>query len=192
MSMENILHIKEAFPALPNSKILDIHNSVFLVIQRKRKIQITTKGPSRKQAIIPILEKYIDLIMKEASIYVGLINSLLKNAKSTIWSEFIYLCLGGISITTNNIPAPSDLGIIEKYIKSINSINNNEVHFPCLLQSKSYLKITDIPYIQPNGNKLTHENIVNSINHTSLFENISLASKPRVIKASSKSDMAIV
>ena len=130
--------------------------------------------------------------MKEASIYVGLINSLLKNAKSTIWSEFIYPCLGGISITTNNIPAPSDLGIIEKYIKSINSINNNEVHFPCLLQSKSYLKITSIPYIQPNSNKFTYENIVNLINYTSLFENILLVSKPKVIKALPKSDMAIV
>jgi len=31
MSVENILHIKEAFPALPNSKILDIHNLVFLI-----------------------------------------------------------------------------------------------------------------------------------------------------------------
>jgi len=147
MSVENILHIKEAFPALPNSKILDIHNLVFLITQRKRKIQITTKGPSRKQAIVPILEKHIDLIIKEASIHTSLINSLLKNAKLTIQSEFICPCLGGVSITTNNVLVPSDLSIIEKYIKSINSINNDKVLSPCLPQSKSYLKITGIPYI---------------------------------------------
>jgi len=127
MSAENILHIKEAFPALLNSKILDIYNLAFPTTQRKKKIQITTKGPSRKQAIVFILEKHVDLIMKEASTYISLINGLLKNTKFTIWLEFICPCLDGVSITTNNIPAPSDLGLIEKYIKSINSINNNKV-----------------------------------------------------------------
>ena len=127
MSAENILYIKEAFLALPNSKILDIYNSAFLTTQKKKKIQITIKEPSRKQAIVPILEKHVDLIMKEASTHVGLINGLLKNTKFTIWSEFIYLCLDGVSITTNNILAPSNLGLIEKYIKSIDSINNNKV-----------------------------------------------------------------
>ena len=165
-----------------------IHNLAFLTTQRKRKIQIITKGPSRKQTIVSILEKYVDLIMKKASIHAGLINDLLKNTKSTIWSEFICPCLGGVSIATNNVPAPSDLSIIEKYIKSINSINNDKVLSPCLPHFKSYLKITDIPYIQPSSNKLTYEDIVNSINYTSLFENISLVLKPRVIKVSQKSD----
>jgi len=126
--------------------------------------------------------------MKKASIHTGLINDLLKNTKSTIWSEFICPCLGGVSIATNNVPAPSDLSIIEKYIKSINSINNDKVLSPCLPHFKSYLKITNIPYIQPSSNKLTYEDIVNSINYTSLFENISLVLKPRVIKVSQKSD----
>jgi len=48
MSAENILYIKEAFLALPNSKILDIYNSAFLTTQKKKKIQITIKEPSRK------------------------------------------------------------------------------------------------------------------------------------------------
>ena len=100
--------------------------------------------------------------------------------------------MGGVSIATNNVPAPSDLSIIEKYIKLINGINNDKVLSSCLPQFKSYLKITDIPYIQPNGNKLTYEDIVNLINHTSLFENISLVLKPRVIKALLKSDITIV
>jgi len=65
-------------------------------------------------------------------------------------------------------------------------------HNTYLLQSKSYLKITGIPYIQPNSNKLTYKDIINSINYTNLFKNISLVSKPRVIKVSPKSDIAIV
>jgi len=74
--------------------------------------------------------------MKEASTHVGLINGLLKNTKFTIWSEFIYLCLDGVSITTNNILAPSNLGLIEKYIKSIDSINNNKVLWVALTVTK--------------------------------------------------------
>jgi len=157
---------------------------------RSRRIQITTKGPSRKQAIVPITEKYANLIMNEASVHVGLINDLLRSAKSNIHSEFIRPCPGGLFIMTNNVP--SDLNIIEKHFKSIDGINDDETLPPRLLQSKSYLKITGIPFIQPNGNKLTHEDIVNSIKHSTLFETVSLASKPRVIKALPKSDMAIV
>ena len=65
-------------------------------------------------------------------------------------------------------------------------------HHDSLPQSKSYLKIIDISYIQPSSNSITSEEITNFLSHTGLFENITLASKPRVIKASPKSDMAIV
>ena len=58
-----------------------------------------------------------------------------------------------------------------------NGINNNEMLSPQLLQSKFYLKITSILFIQPNNNKLTHEDIVNSIKHLTLFETILLALK---------------
>ena len=52
-----------------------------------------------------------------------------------------------IAITTNNVPALSDLSIMEKYIKSIEGIGLNDVAVPQLPQSKSYLKIIGIPYI---------------------------------------------
>ena len=65
-------------------------------------------------------------------------------------------------------------------------------HHDSLLQSKSYLKIIGISYIQPSSNSITSEEITNFLSHTGLFESITLASKPRVIKASPKSDMAIV
>jgi len=44
-----ILKIKEAFPALPNKKILEIHDTTFPKQNNKgRKVQPTTKRPSRK------------------------------------------------------------------------------------------------------------------------------------------------
>ena len=190
---KNILKIKKAFPTLPKRKIIEIYNAVMdKPANRSKRIQITIKGLSRKQAIVPITEKYTDLIINKTSIYVGLINGLSRSAKSNTHSEFIKLCPGSISIVTNNIPAPSDLSIIKKYFKSINGINADESLPPCLFQSKSYLKITDILFIQPNGNKLTHKDIINFIQYSTLFEMVSLTSKPRVIKALSKSDIAIM
>ena len=65
---------------------------------------------------------------------------------------------------------------------------------PYLPRSKSYLKIIGISYF-PNGNLQNHLNasdvkIIIKQNH--IFNNITLASKPRVIKVSPKLDMAIV
>ena len=63
---------------------------------------------------------------------------------------------------------------------------------PWLLQSKSYLKITSIPYIQPNSNKLTGNDITTTMKYLELFKPVNLVAKLRVIKASPKSDMAII
>jgi len=51
----NTLKIKEAFPALPNKKVLEMHNAAFAQpVNKTKKVQYTTKGPSRKQVIIPV------------------------------------------------------------------------------------------------------------------------------------------
>jgi len=130
--------------------------------------------------------------MGEANTHIFQINILLKSIKSTMRAKFIHLCPGGIFINTNSVPSTSDLNTIERYLKSINSAGNDKVLAPWLPQSKSYLKITSIPYIQPNGNKLTSDNIITTMKHLELFEPVNLAAKPRVIKASSKSDITII
>jgi len=55
-----------------------------------------------------------------------------------------------------------------------------------------YLKITGTPYIQPSREKLTSKDITSFIGHLELFESISLATKPRIIKVSPKYNMAII
>jgi len=49
-----------------------------------------------------------------------------------------------------------------------------------------------LPYLRSDGNKITSENITDFMKHINLFENVSLATKPCIIKASPKSDMAII
>ena len=67
-SISNILKIKEAFPALPNSKILEIHNATFSKQNNKeKKVQPITKGLSRKQAIVPVFSNLTESIMEDTN-----------------------------------------------------------------------------------------------------------------------------
>jgi len=88
---KNLLKIKETFPALPNKKIIKIYNVVIskLASKERRKIQPTTREPSKKQAIVPVSDKFIDTIMGKANSYVFQINILLRNIKSALKAEFI-------------------------------------------------------------------------------------------------------
>ena len=86
------------------------------------------------------------------------------------------------------------MSIIDQYIKNSNDINSLQVEEPRLPKSKSYLKIISIlffPYAN-SQKKLTSNNIELILKQNHIFDNISLISKPRVIKVSPKSDMSIV
>jgi len=144
----NALKIKEAFPTLPNKKVLKMHNTAFAQpVNKTKKVQYTTKGPSRKQTIIPVPNDLAENIMGNASTHIFQINTLLKNIKSSMHSEFIRPCSSGIAIITNNIPNPSNLSTIEKYFKSVEGINSNDILSPQPPQSKLYLKIMGLPYL---------------------------------------------
>ena len=94
---------------------------------------------------------------------------------------------------TNKVAASLDLQSIEQYVKGTNCINSNEVDSPRLPQSKSYLKIIGLPYLQENtGNPINSNVVENILKDNHIFNNITLASKPHIIKVSLKSDMVIV
>ena len=62
-----------------------------------------------------------------------------------------------------------------------------------LPQSKSYLKIVSIPYLSNQTNtRLSADKVEKILKNNHIFNNIILASKPRVIKVSPKLDMSIV
>ena len=72
----NILKIKKAFPTLLNKKIIKIHEVVTSKPGHKsKKIQSTTKGPSRKQAIVPVSNNLINVIIEEANTHIFYINN---------------------------------------------------------------------------------------------------------------------
>ena len=69
----------------------------------------------------------------------------------------------------------------------------DQIDSPRLPQSKLYLKIFGIPYLSEQSNtQLSFEEVERILKSNHIFNNIILASKPRVIKISPKSDMSIV
>ena len=86
---------------------------------KKPKINMMTRGPSRKEVII-LMAKYIaELIVNSAHIHIANINKCLKNSKSDIVADFIRSTNNGIVITTNKPANDLNLLTIEKYLKSI-------------------------------------------------------------------------
>ena len=118
----------------------------------------------------------------------------MRNTKSEVLVNFICSDPLGVTIVTNKVSLPSDLLIIKNYVKISEKINSSQVNSPCLPQSKSYLKIIGILYFL-HGNMqdcLTSSDIELIIKQNHIFNNITLMSKPRVIKASPKLDIAII
>ena len=163
-------------------------------LKPKPHIQMTIKGPSRKQVIILINENNTTNFMKESSQHVSNINRILKNAKSNVLVNFIQSDQSGITVVTCKVTFPSDLQLIKNYIKNIKYIDAAGVDVPCLPQSKSYLKIIDILYYPHDDPSicLSSNNIKVIIKQNQIFDNVILTSKPYVIKVSPKSDMSIV
>jgi len=131
-------------------------------------------------------------IMNNTGFHISSIDSRLKGLKSTLRAEFIRPTAKGIIIATNNVPASSDLTTMEKYIQSIEGIEQSNIFALRLPQLKTYLKIIGILYIQPSGMAITSDDITNYLKNSDFFEDTTLAARPRVIKASPKSDMAII
>ena len=192
--MLDVIKIKETFPSIGVKKIDQINDIVKDSSKPKPCIQMTMKSLSRKQVIILIGNDNNIKFIKNSLIYVTNINRILRNIKSEVLVDFICSDLLRVTIVTNKVLLSSDLLIIESYVKNSENIDSSQVDFLCLSQSKSYLKIIGISYFL-HGNMqdcLTSSNVELVIKQNHIFNNITLVSKPKVIKASSKSDMAII
>ena len=192
--MSDVLKIKDMFPSFNAQKVDQVNNIVNGQAKPKPRIKMTTKGLFRKQVIIPMSGENINSFMKSSSLHVANLNRLLHNAKSEVLTDYICSDPIGITIVTNKVLQQSNMTIINNYIKSLDNINSLQVDEPYHPKSKSYLKIIGIPFF-PHANsqeRLTLNDIEMILKQNHIFDNISLASKPRMIKVSPKSDMAIV
>ena len=190
--IEDIVQVKEVFPTLSADevgKVLKIKNS--RGDNRKPKINMTTRELSRKEVIILMTKHIAELIVNSAHIHITNINKCLRNSKSDIVADFIQSTNNGIIITTSKPANDLNLAIIEKYLKSIQNIDSDLIESSCLPKSKSYMKIIGLLY-KINQDIISSDFIEGVLKETHLFKGIMLASKPCIIKASPKSDMAVV
>ena len=131
--------------------------------------------------------------MIDLSSHITNINRALKNIKSEVLADFIQMRNNSVVITMNKIASTLNLQTIKKYIKNFYSIESDQVESPRLLQSKSFLKIIGILYIlETTNSQTTTDEIENIIKANHIFNNIILASRPRVIKVFPKSNISII
>ena len=190
-----MLKIKVAFPFFKTTNIDNIQKIIKSDNNpiTKPQINMTTKGLLHKQVIVPMSEINQKNLMKESEAYVTNLNRALKSIKLDISVNFIHSDASSIIMVTNKVANPSDLQTIKNYIKGASLINSNKIDSLRLPQSKSYLKIIGLLYLQEDSTNPLSLNVVEKIikdNH--IFNNITLVSKPCIIKVSLKSDIAIV
>ena len=88
--VEDVLQLKEAFPSLSADevgKILKIKDNG--EGNKKLRINIMTRGPSRREVIIPMTKVNTELMINSAHIHISNVNKCLKNSKSDIFADFI-------------------------------------------------------------------------------------------------------
>ena len=154
---------------------------------------MTTKRPLRKQVIILINLNNSNIIGSNASFHINDINRYLKDANSNNLADFIHIDKVSIIITTRFTTSEQNMRTIEKAIKNDKKINKDSVKSPCLPQSKSYLKILELPYFVKNMNEpITSQIVKEVLKKSHIFENIKFSLKPWVIKASPNFDSAVI
>jgi len=188
----NLLKLREAFPALPARKIIKMNNISAGKSNPKPKIQSTTKGLSRKNILVPLTATDTLNVINKANAHVGQLNTLFKACKSKINADCICETGNSITITTSSVAAPSDLMIIEQYFKGLDDVESNNIS-PRLPQSKSFLKILGIPYTDlSSASPINSMQIESVLTKLSMLKDITLASPPCVIHTSKNSDMAVI
>jgi len=179
-NITNILKIEKNFPELSIKQMEELNKSVFNNSSKlKPKINIMTQDPSCKQVIVPMDSENSKKFTSSLGNHITNLNCTLKNIKSETIVNFICINYRGLIITSNKVTSPLDISIINKYVKSCNNIDTNDIQDIRFLQSKSYLKILGILYLIEGTNTPINLGVVESIiKSTHIFDNIKIASKP--------------
>jgi len=99
--MEDIIHIKDAFPSLPTKKIVQVSNILNKSELVKSYMKITIKEPSRKQVIVPMSRNNANAIICNTSTFIFNTNKSLQELNSNTFADYIQLEEDEVMITTN-------------------------------------------------------------------------------------------
>ena len=120
-------------------------------------------------------------------------NRGLVEARSKLRVESVRKAWNGVSMSTNFVASAAELEVIKQWLKKVTGLNSTVVVKPRLPQSKSFLKILGIPYWGNNSSlPITQAQVEAVIASTPVFEEVVLASHPRIMKASPSLDMSVI
>jgi len=127
-NIQEILKLKENFPKLSDKKIKQIHKTVNNSnTPSKPYINMTTKGSLCKQIIIPMESDNSKKFLSTSGNHVTNINRALKGIKSDVIIDFIRSDYRSLIVISNKVMAPSDISIINKYVKNSNNLDVNDI-----------------------------------------------------------------
>ena len=90
VSKSNVLQIKEAFLSLSAGEVGKMMKAINGSEGKKKpNINMTTRWPSRKQVIIPIVKSNAELIIHLVHQHIANINNCLRNMKSDVIADFL-------------------------------------------------------------------------------------------------------
>ena len=96
-------------------------------------------------------------------------------------------------MSTNSVASAVELEMIKQWLKKTTKLDESTEIEPCLPQSKSFLKILDVSYWDSKSSlSITSAQIETALSNSSLFEDITLASMPHIIKALPSSSISVI
>jgi len=96
-------------------------------------------------------------------------------------------------MSTNSVASVAELKVIKQWLKKTAGLGEVTEVEPCLPQSKSFLKVLSISYWDSKSSlPVTPAQVAEALSSSPLFEGITLASMPCIMKASPSSDMSVI
>ncbi|KXN92520.1 hypothetical protein AN958_05375 [Leucoagaricus sp. SymC.cos] len=177
-------------------------NNTSIPQKKKFIVKLTTRGPTCKQVLIPYSEMVTITCLQRHHHILETVNHGLINQHSKLcvlaMSEGCSGAVFGLAFSTNLVPTPGECDIIHEWLSKAIQCDKDKVPIPRVPMSKSYLKITGVNFYTPTdwhddgSNQLMADDVLYVMNRNPLFENITLAFPPRVMRATPHSDMAII
>ena len=96
-------------------------------------------------------------------------------------------------MSTNSVASAAELEVIKQWLKKTAGLGESTEVEPHLSQSKSFLKVLGVPYWDSKSSlSITPAQVAEALSCSSLFESITLASMPCIMKVSPSSDMSVI
>ena len=154
---------------------------------------MTTQGPTRCQVLILLAPAAAEMVVANTALAVESCNKGLVSACSKLRVESVRKTWDGVSMSTNSVASVAELEVIKQWLKKTAGLGEITEVEPRLPQSKSFLKVLGVPYWDSKTSlPITPAQVAEALSSSPLFEGVTLASMPHIMKASPSSDMSVI